>query len=62
MEGAQPEWNRRALWLRGSLGALLLALVGVAYIAAWRVQSQGLGWTFLSLGHPLLVCPLILCA
>jgi hypothetical protein len=61
LEGAQPELNRGSLWLRGLIGALLLALVGAAYVAAWRAQSQGLGWTFLSFGHPLLVCPLILC-
>ncbi len=35
--------------------------VASAYVAAYRLQSEGLGWTFLSLGHPLLVCPLVLC-
>lgn len=62
LEGTNPETDQRALWLRGVLGACVAALVATAYIAAWRVQSEGMGWTFLSFGHPLLICPLVLCS
>nr|WP_220466569.1 hypothetical protein [Stenotrophomonas tumulicola] len=62
LEGTRPETDRRALWLRGLLGACATAVVAAAYIAAWRVQNEGMGWTFLSFGHPLLICPLVLCS
>ena len=37
-----------------------VAVVASAYGVAWQLQNDGLGWTFLSLGHPLLICPLVL--
>lgn len=58
---AQPAVDKGSVWRRALAGVVLLALVGTAYTAAWRVQHEGMGWTFLSFGHPLLVCPLVLC-
>ncbi|WP_295565579.1 hypothetical protein [uncultured Stenotrophomonas sp.] len=61
LEGAQPELDVASLWRRSIGAAIGIVLVAAAYVAAYRLQSEGLGWTFLSFGHPLLVCPLVLC-
>ncbi|EOW2137420.1 hypothetical protein N5C16_14290 [Stenotrophomonas sp. GD03908] len=61
LDGAQPELNVASLWRRSIGAAIGIVLVAAAYVAAYRLQSEGLGWTFLSFGHPLLVCPLVLC-
>ncbi|KPG86930.1 hypothetical protein AN993_06030 [Stenotrophomonas maltophilia] len=61
LDGAQPELNVASLWRRGIGAALGIAAVTAAYVLAYRLQNEGLGWTFLSFGHPLLVCPLVLC-
>ncbi|MFV7453708.1 hypothetical protein ACNPMX_02750 [Stenotrophomonas maltophilia] len=61
LDGAQPELNVASLWRRGIGAALGIAAVAAAYVLAYRLQNEGLGWTFLSFGHPLLVCPLVLC-
>lgn len=42
----------------GWLG-LLVVLLGY-YIYAYQSESHGMGWRFMSFGHPLIVCPLIL--
>jgi len=60
LDGAQPELDVASLWRRSIGAALCIVLVAAAYVAAYRLQSEGLGWTFLSFGHPLLVCPLVL--
>lgn len=60
LEGGTPEINSSTLWLRASIGVLFVAVVASAYGVAWQLQNDGLGWTFLSLGHPLLICPLVL--
>ncbi len=59
LDGAQPELNVASLWRRGIGAALGIAAVAAAYVLAYRLQNEGLGWTFLSFGHPLLVCPLV---
>jgi len=41
-------------WL--ALTALVIAYYGLSYL--W--ESEGMGWRFMSLGHPLIVCPAIL--
>ncbi|WP_217606828.1 hypothetical protein [Chitinophaga sp. GbtcB8] len=41
-------------WL--ALTALVIAYYGYAYLS----ESEGMGWRFMSLGHPLIVCPAIL--
>ncbi|WP_099588805.1 hypothetical protein [Stenotrophomonas maltophilia] len=61
LDGTQPELNVASLWRRGIGAALGIATVAAAYVGAYQLQSEGLGWTFLSFGHPLLVCPLVLC-
>lgn len=61
LEGAQPELDVARLWRRGIAAVIGIVAVASAYVFAYRLQSEGLGWTFLSLGHPLLVCPLVLC-
>jgi len=61
LEGAQPELDVASLWRRGVGAAIGIVAVASAYVFAYRLQSEGLGWTFLSFGHPLLVCPLVLC-
>lgn len=61
LEGGAPEINHGTLWLRAAVGAFFMALVASAYGVAWHLQNDGLGWTFLSLGHPLLISPLVLC-
>lgn len=60
LEGGTPEINRSTLWWRAVTGVFLVAVVASAYGMAWQLQNDGLGWTFLSLGHPLLICPLVL--
>jgi len=62
LEGGAPEINHGTGWLRAAIGVFLVALVASAYGMAWHLQNDGLGWTFLSLGHPLLISPLMLCA
>ena len=62
LEGGAPEINHGTLWLRAAVGVFFMALVASAYGVAWHLQNDGLGWTFLSLGHPLLISPLVLCA
>lgn len=61
LEGAEPRLDRALLYRRVLAGLLGIALVGSAYVVAYQLQSEGLGWTFLTFGHPLLVCPLVLC-
>ncbi|WP_294987490.1 hypothetical protein [uncultured Stenotrophomonas sp.] len=61
LDGAEPELDVARLWRRGIGAVIAIVAVAAAYVCAYRLQSQGLGWTFLSFGHPLLVCPLVLC-
>lgn len=35
------------------------AVIGY-YIYAYRAESYGMGWRFMSFGHPLIVCPMVL--
>ncbi|MFQ6602441.1 hypothetical protein [Flavobacterium sp. C3NV] len=35
------------------------AVIGY-YIYAYRTESYGMGWRFISFGHPLIVCPMVL--
>lgn len=35
------------------------AIIGY-YIYAYRIESYGMGWRFISFGHPLIVCPMVL--
>lgn len=35
------------------------AIIGY-YIYAYRTESYGMGWRFISFGHPLIVCPMVL--
>lgn len=62
LAGAAPEVDVASLCRRAAAGLLGVAVVVMAYVLCWRLQNEGQGWTFLSLGHPLLVCPLVLCA
>jgi len=39
---------------------MLLALVVAYFGYAYQTESEGMGWRFMSLGHPLLICPLVL--
>lgn len=39
---------------------IFLALVLGYYVYAYQDESMGAGWRFLSFGHPLIVCPMIL--
>lgn len=61
LDGAHPELDVASLWRRGIGGGIAIVVVASAYVFTYRLQSEGLGWTFLSFGHPLLVCPLVLC-
>lgn len=58
--GTVAKINTTIVLLR-SLGwlALAAALSGY-YVYAYQSESHGLGWRFMSFGHPLIVCPLIL--
>lgn len=61
LQGAHPELDRAALYRRSIAGAVGIVLVLAAYTLAYQMQSAGRGWTFLGFGHPLLICPLVLC-
>ena len=51
--------NPSGLILR-TLGLLLLsALVAGYYFYAYQDESYGMGWRFMSFGHPLIVCPIV---
>ncbi|WP_149207002.1 hypothetical protein [Flavobacterium johnsoniae] len=39
---------------------LVLALVGGYYFYSYQDESHGMGWRFMSFGHPLIICPLVL--
>ncbi|NQX38670.1 hypothetical protein SAMN05421820_101701 [Pedobacter steynii] len=58
--GTQIRINKRVVLLR-SLGWLaLVAVLSGYYVYAYQSESHGMGWRFMSFGHPLIVCPLIL--
>ncbi len=60
LEDAEPALDRASLWRRAAGALLLVVLVGAAYVLAWRLQNRGMGWTFLSFNHPLLMSALVL--
>ncbi|WP_345146783.1 hypothetical protein [Flavobacterium ginsengiterrae] len=39
---------------------LVVTLVTGYYIYSYQTESHGMGWRFMSFGHPLIVCPLVL--
>ena len=44
-----------------NLGWLMLLTVVVGYyIYSYQTESEGMGWRFMSFGHPLLICPAVL--
>jgi hypothetical protein len=44
-----------------SLGWLIFfGLVTAYYLYAYQSESEGMGWRFISFGHPLIICPVIL--
>ena len=58
--GTVAEINKTIVLWR-TLGWLaLVAMVLGYYIYAYQSESHGMGWRFMSFGHPLIVCPLIL--
>lgn len=61
LEGAMPELDYPRLVRRVLLGAVLLVVLAGYYAWCWFDQSQGQGWTFLSLWHPLISMPASLC-
>lgn len=52
--------NPSGLMLRILGWVLLLALVAGYYLYAYQDESYGMGWRFMSFGHPLIVCPIVL--
>lgn len=50
--------KRVALIILGWL--LFVAAVIGYYIYAYQTESYGMGWRFISFGHPLIVCPMVL--
>lgn len=61
LETAMPEVDTARVIGRVLIGALLLAALLAYYGWCWIDQSQGQGWTFLQLWHPLIVIPASLC-
>lgn len=58
--GTVAEINKTIVLWR-TLGWLaLVAMVLGYYIYAYQSESHGMGWRFMSFGHPLIICPLIL--
>ncbi|NOW95221.1 hypothetical protein [Mucilaginibacter sp. SG564] len=52
---------RRGIIALINLGWLLLLTVVVGYyIYSYQSESEGMGWRFMSFGHPLLICPAVL--
>lgn len=52
--------NPIGLALRVLVWLLVLALVGGYYFYSYQDESHGMGWRFMSFGHPLIICPLVL--
>jgi hypothetical protein len=59
LDGAQPELDVASLWRRRHRRSARHRPVPLPMW--WPTGCRELGWTFLSFGHPLLVCPLVLC-
>lgn len=58
--GTVVEINKTVvLWRTLGWLALVVVLAGY-YVYAYQSESHGMGWRFMSFGHPLIVCPLIL--
>jgi hypothetical protein len=52
---------RKGIMALINLGWLtLLAVVVGYYMYAYQTESEGMGWRFMSFGHPLLICPAVL--
>lgn len=52
--------DRISLFLRVFVWLMLLAIVMGYYFYAYQTESYGMGWRFMCIGHPLVVCPAIL--
>jgi len=48
-------------WILSTLGwMLLVGIVAGYYVFSYQFENQGTGWRFLTIYHPLLLCPLLL--
>lgn len=59
-ESTEVSINKRIMTLKSLGWLLLLAVVVGYYIYAYQSESEGMGWRFMGIGHPLLVCPAVL--
>jgi len=56
----QAKLNNMNLILR-ILGWLITVISVIGYyFYSYKTESQGMGWRFISFGHPLLICPMVL--
>jgi hypothetical protein len=59
---ATTEAGINILKVAGIVAGWLLLVITVMgyYIYSYKTESYGMGWRFISFGHPLIVCPLVL--
>lgn len=60
LSSATPTLNTRNLILRILGWLFFTALVILYYFFSYQTESHGMGWRFMSAGHPLLIIPLVL--
>jgi hypothetical protein len=59
-ENSEASINKGIVVLINLGWLLLLAVVAGYYIYSYQSESEGMGWRFMSFGHPLLICPAVL--
>lgn len=53
-------FNYLGLVLRLLSWIIVIIAVAGYYIYAYKTESQGMGWRFMSFGHPLIICPIVI--
>ncbi len=53
-------FNYLGLVLRLLSWIIVIIAVAGYYMYAYKTESQGMGWRFMSFGHPLIICPIVI--
>jgi hypothetical protein len=60
LSGTEATVKPTVVALANLLWFTLLGLITVYFMYSYEWESEGMGWRFMSFGHPLIVCPLVL--